>query len=44
MALNGLENVFGAHFVVEPDPDKAAQLMINHIEQKRAKLGLDSRV
>jgi len=44
MALNGLENVFGARFVVEPDPDKAAQLMINHIEQKRAKLGLDSRV
>lgn len=43
MALNGLENVFGARFVVEPDPDKAAALIINHIESKRAKLGLDSR-
>ncbi len=44
MALNGLENVFGAHFVVEPDPDKAAELIINHIEAKRARLGLNSRL
>lgn len=44
MALNGLENVFGAHFVVEADPEKAADLIINHIESKRAKLGLDSRM
>jgi uncharacterized membrane protein YvlD (DUF360 family) len=32
MSLNVLENVFGAHFVVKPDPDKAATLIINHIE------------
>ncbi len=44
MALDGLENVFGARFVIEADPDKAADLIINHIESKRAKLGLDSRV
>lgn len=44
MALNGLENVFKAHFVVEPDPEKAADLIIKHIEAKRAKLGLDSRI
>jgi len=43
MALNGLEDVFKAHFVVEADPDKAADLIINHIESKRAKLGLDSK-
>lgn len=44
MALNGIENVFGARFVVEADPNKAAELIINHIESKRAKLGLDSRI
>lgn len=44
MALNGLDKVFGARFVVEADPEKAAELMINHIETKRAQLGLDSRM
>ena len=35
-----LEGVIGAKFAVEPDPEKGAQLMIDHIEKKRKALGL----
>jgi len=43
LLLHGLEGVVGARFAVEPDPDKAADLLIAHVEAKRAALGLDSR-
>ena len=36
----GLEDVVGAKFAVEPDPEKAAVLIRRHIESKRAALGL----
>jgi len=36
----GLEEVVGARFAVEPDPEKAARLIRAHIEAKRAGLGL----
>ena len=36
----GLEEVIGARFAVEPDPEKAARLIRTHIEAKRAGLGL----
>jgi carbon-monoxide dehydrogenase catalytic subunit len=36
----GANDVVGAAFAVEPDPFKAAQLMIDHIEEKRAALGI----
>jgi carbon-monoxide dehydrogenase catalytic subunit len=36
----GANDVVGAAFAVEPDPFKAAQLMIKHIEEKRAALGI----
>lgn len=42
-ATRGLNDLVGAAFVVEPDPAKAAALMVAHIEAKRARLGLDSR-
>jgi carbon-monoxide dehydrogenase catalytic subunit len=32
--------VVGACFAVEPDPFKAAKLMIDHIDGQRKKLGL----
>jgi carbon-monoxide dehydrogenase catalytic subunit len=32
--------VVGACFAVEPDPFKAAKLMIDHIDSQRKKLGL----
>ncbi|MCS7278896.1 MAG: anaerobic carbon-monoxide dehydrogenase catalytic subunit [Thermodesulfobacteriaceae bacterium] len=41
LATSGLENIFGAKFAVEPDPLKAADLIIEHIKQKRKALGLD---
>lgn len=40
LALDGLNNVVGACFAVEPDPDKAAVLIDNHICAKRKALGL----
>ncbi len=43
LLTDGLEDVLGATFAVEPDPKKAASLIIKHIEKKRAGLGLDSR-
>ncbi len=36
----GAEGVVGAKFAVEPDPFKAAALMIEHIAAKRAALGI----
>ncbi len=40
LLTEGLNDVVGATFAVEPDPEKAALLMRRHIEQKRARLGL----
>jgi len=36
----GAKDVVGACFAVEPDPYKAASLMIDHIDSQRKKLGL----
>jgi carbon-monoxide dehydrogenase catalytic subunit len=36
----GLEDVVGATFAVEPDPERAAVLIRRHIEKKRQALGL----
>jgi len=36
-----LDEVIGARFAVEPDPGKAAVLILKHIEAKREALGLD---
>lgn len=40
LLTTGAKEVIGATFAVEPDPFQAAQLMISHIEDKRAALGL----
>jgi carbon-monoxide dehydrogenase catalytic subunit len=40
LALEGLDNVVGACFAVEPDPVKAAALMNDRISAKRKALGL----
>ena len=40
MALNGLNSVVGASFMVEADPVKAAALIDQGISQRRQKLGL----
>jgi carbon-monoxide dehydrogenase catalytic subunit len=40
LLTEGLKDVVGATFAVEPDPEKAAILMRRHIEEKRAGLGL----
>ena len=40
LLTEGLEKVVGATFAVEPDPDLAADLIIAHINRKRAGLGL----
>ncbi len=40
LATNGLEKVFGAKFAVEPDPLKAADIIIEHINKKRRALGI----
>ena len=42
LLTEGLEDVVGATFAVEPDPEKAAALISRHIEKKRAGLGLSS--
>jgi len=36
----GMEELFGGKFAFEPDPVKAARLMIDHIDRKRAALKL----
>ena len=40
LLTEGLEDVVGATFSVEPDPEKAALFLRNHIEKKRQGLGL----
>ncbi|MFX1588370.1 MAG: anaerobic carbon-monoxide dehydrogenase catalytic subunit, partial [Promethearchaeota archaeon] len=40
LLTKGLKDVVGASFAVEPDPEKEAELIINHIEEKRKALGL----
>ncbi|MCK4245126.1 MAG: anaerobic carbon-monoxide dehydrogenase catalytic subunit [Candidatus Omnitrophica bacterium] len=36
-----MEGIAGANFAYEPDPIKAAKLMITHIDKKRKALGID---
>jgi len=40
LLADGLDDVVGAKFAVEPDPEKAAVLIRRHIESKRQALGL----
>ena len=40
LLTQGLGDVVGATFAVEPDPEKAAELIIKHIDEKRKALGL----
>ncbi len=40
LLTKGLDGVVGASFAVEPDPFKAADLILEHIEGKRKALGL----
>ncbi|MFW6011481.1 MAG: anaerobic carbon-monoxide dehydrogenase catalytic subunit [Desulfosalsimonas sp.] len=42
LLTKGLDDVVGAAFAVEPDPEKAAVLMRRRIEEKRRALGLDA--
>ena len=42
IALNGLEDLVGASFVVEPDPVKAAELLNQRVTSKRKALGLNA--
>jgi carbon-monoxide dehydrogenase catalytic subunit len=42
LLTSGLEGVTGATFDVEPDPEKAALLLREHLEQKRRALGLSA--
>ncbi|HUI44453.1 MAG TPA: anaerobic carbon-monoxide dehydrogenase catalytic subunit [Nitrospirota bacterium] len=42
LATSGLKDVFGASFAVEPNPDRAADLIIAHIMEKRSGLGLSA--
>jgi len=43
LLTEGLKEVVGATFAVEPDPEKAAVFLRRVIEEKRQALGLDSR-
>jgi carbon-monoxide dehydrogenase catalytic subunit len=43
LLTEGLNDVVGASFAVEPDPEKAAVFLRRHIEGKRQALGLDAR-
>ena len=38
----GLDDIVGATFAVEADPQKASRILIHHIEKKRKALGFDS--
>jgi carbon-monoxide dehydrogenase catalytic subunit len=40
LLTQGANGVVGAAFAVEPDPFKAAQLIVDHIAEKRAALGI----
>jgi carbon-monoxide dehydrogenase catalytic subunit len=44
LLTEGLKDVVGASFAVEPDPEKAAVFLRNTIEGKRKALGMDWRV
>jgi carbon-monoxide dehydrogenase catalytic subunit len=44
LLTEGLNDLVGAAFGVEPDPEKAAVFLTRVIEKKRKALGLDSRV
>ncbi len=39
--LEGIEKDFGGHWALESDPVKAAKMMLEHIESKRDKLGIN---
>jgi len=39
--FEGMEEKYGGKWAFEPDPIKAAHLMIDHIDKKRAALGID---
>jgi carbon-monoxide dehydrogenase catalytic subunit len=41
--FKGLEEDLGGMWAVEPDPYKMAQLMIDHINKKRAALGIEEK-
>jgi carbon-monoxide dehydrogenase catalytic subunit len=43
LLTQGLEDILGARFAVEPDPEEAARWMLSRIEGRRKGLGLDSR-
>ena len=43
LLTEGLNDVVGATFAVEPDPEKAGVLIRRHVEAKRKQLGLDAR-
>ena len=36
-----MEKIYGGTWAFEPDPIKAAKLMIDHIDKKRKALGID---
>jgi carbon-monoxide dehydrogenase catalytic subunit len=40
LLTEGLKGAVNASFAVEPDPVKAADLIVNHIEKKRTELGI----
>ena len=40
LLTDGAEGVIGAKFAVEPDPEKAGELILQHIQAKRQALGL----
>jgi carbon-monoxide dehydrogenase catalytic subunit len=44
MLLGDIEGLVGARFHVEPDPEKAAKIIIAHIEEKRKALGLEAKI
>lgn len=39
--FEGMEEKYGGKWAFEPDPEKAARLMIEHIDKKRKALGID---
>jgi carbon-monoxide dehydrogenase catalytic subunit len=43
LMYEGLEDILGGKWGFEPDPEKAAKLMIAHIDKKRRALGLDKK-
>jgi len=41
LLFEGFEEIYGGKWAFEPDPIKAAKLMIDHIDKKRKALGID---